>query len=230
MASRFHRSLPRRPAQAGPNPGIPSLSVLTTTVIGGESRSGDLREEDLRRRPSGRFDGAQFAVFSRENTPAIHENSIFSLCAAHDGSLWIGTEGGGLVRYRAGNFRSWSAKEGLTNGYVRAVAEDSQHDIWAGTDDGLFRVSNDAVVRVDGRDGVPFSSVHAIKEDRDGRLWVGGYHFFSLYGGKATEFPLPGGLFDNVKSIAQTRDGILWVGTVSGLERSLPSPDRKSVV
>jgi ligand-binding sensor domain-containing protein/signal transduction histidine kinase len=177
-----------------------------------------------------RFDGAQFAVFSRENTPAIHENSIFSLCAAHDGSLWIGTEGGGLVRYRAGKFRSWSAKEGLTNGYVRAVAEDSQHDIWAGTDDGLFRVSNDAVVRVDGRDGVPLSSVHAIKEDRDGRLWVGGYHFFSLYGGKATEFALPGGLFDNVKSIAQTRDGTLWVGTVSGLERSLPSPSGRPEV
>ena len=45
-----------------------------------------------------RFDGAQFAVFSRENTPAIHENSIFSLCAALDGSLWIGTEGGGLAQ------------------------------------------------------------------------------------------------------------------------------------
>src|ERR1035438_3724905 len=53
MARCFHRSLPRWPARAGPNPAIPSLSVLTTTVIGGESRSGDLREEDLRRRPSG---------------------------------------------------------------------------------------------------------------------------------------------------------------------------------
>src|ERR1019366_1326468 len=46
MASRFHRSLPRKPARAGPDPGIPSLSVLTTTVIGGESRSGDLGAED----------------------------------------------------------------------------------------------------------------------------------------------------------------------------------------
>jgi len=170
-----------------------------------------------------RFDGAQFVVFNRESTPAIHENSIFALAAADDGSLWIGTEGGGLVRYRRGVFRTWSAREGLTNGYVRAVIEDAQHDIWVGTDDGLFRVRGEAVTRVDGRNGMPAISVHAIHEDRDRTLWVGGYHFFSLHDGKATEFLLPGGLADNVKSILQTRDGTLWVGTVSGLQRMPPS-------
>jgi len=40
-----------------------------------------------------RCDGVQFVGFRRDNTPAIREDSIFSLCVAHDGSLWIGTEG-----------------------------------------------------------------------------------------------------------------------------------------
>ncbi len=164
-----------------------------------------------------RFDGEQFVVFNRSNTRALRENSIFCLLAARDGSLWIGTEGGGLVRYKDGVFRSWSAKEGLTNDYVRAVYEDAARDIWAGTDDGLFRIHNDTVTRVD----VSFDSVsvHAIQGGRDGRLWVGGYHFFSLKNGPVTEFRLPGGLLDNVKSILETRDGTLWVGTVSGLQR-----------
>ena len=169
-----------------------------------------------------RFDGAQFVVFNRENTRAFHENSTFCLAAAHDGSLWIGTEGGGLVRYKNGVFRSWSAPDGLTNGYVRAVYEDTSHDVWVGTDDGLFRVRNGTVARIDGRTGVPFSSVHAIHQDRAGRLWVGGFHFFALSGAKAAEFSLPGGLSDNVKSILDTRDGTLWVGTVSGLQQMPP--------
>ncbi len=47
-----------------------------------------------------RFDGSHFTVFDRENTPAFLENSVFCLLAARDGSLWIGTEGSGLLRYQ----------------------------------------------------------------------------------------------------------------------------------
>jgi ligand-binding sensor domain-containing protein len=123
-----------------------------------------------------RFDGAQFVVFNRENTRAFHENSVFCLFTAHDGGLWIGTEGGGLVRYKNGVFRAWSAKDRLTNGYVRAVYEDTSHDVWVGTDDGFFRVRNDTVVRMDGRAGVPLSSVHAIHQDRARLLAGAGRH------------------------------------------------------
>jgi ligand-binding sensor domain-containing protein/signal transduction histidine kinase len=167
-----------------------------------------------------RFDGAQFVAFDRENTPALHENSVFCLLAASDGRLWIGTEGGGVVSYRDRTFRLWSAADGLTNGYIRALREDRAGKIWIGTDDGLFRWQRGRVSRVDGRDGVPPSSIHAIYEDRQHRLWAGGFHFFRIDGGRAGEIHLPGGLTDNVKSILQTRDGTIWVGTVTGLQRS----------
>src|SRR5215472_12786877 len=49
-----------------------------------------------------RFDGTRFVVFDRENTPALRANSIFCLLAAKDGSLWIGTEGSGLLHYQNG--------------------------------------------------------------------------------------------------------------------------------
>jgi ligand-binding sensor domain-containing protein/signal transduction histidine kinase len=167
-----------------------------------------------------RFDGAQFIVFDRENTPAIHENSIFCLLAAADGTLWIGTEGGGVVSYRNRGFRLWSRTDGLNNGYIRALREDSRGRIWIGTDDGLYRWEAGKIERVDGRNGMPEIAVHAIYRDRQQRLWVGGYHFFRFDDDRATELRLPGGLTDNVKSILQSRDGTLWVGTVSGLQRS----------
>src|SRR5579862_2442465 len=52
-----------------------------------------------------RFDGMHFTVFDRQNTPLMHENSVFCLKATRDGALWIGTEGGGIGRYAGGVFR-----------------------------------------------------------------------------------------------------------------------------
>lgn len=171
-----------------------------------------------------RFDGAQFVVFNRDNTPAFHENSVFCLLAGSDGTLWIGTEGGGVLSYRNRAFRQWSRADGLTNGYVRALHEDHSGGIWMGTDDGLFLWQAGKIERMDARYGVPAISVHAIFEDRRQRLWVGGYHFFCIDGHGMVEYHLPGGITDNVKSILQTRDGTLWVGTVTGLQHSSSAP------
>src|ERR1019366_1090522 len=52
-----------------------------------------------------RFDGIQFVIYDRENTPALRENSVFCLMTAHDGTLWIGEECGGLASYSGGVFR-----------------------------------------------------------------------------------------------------------------------------
>jgi ligand-binding sensor domain-containing protein len=113
-----------------------------------------------------RFDGLSFAVFNRENTPAFLDDSVYSLFVAKDGTLWAGTEGGGLVRYKDGHFRVFGAAEGLTNGFVRVIYEDGNSRLWVGTDAGLFRMQDESLVRVDGRDGAPQMNVHAICEDR----------------------------------------------------------------
>src|SRR5271156_1390441 len=131
-----------------------------------------------------RFDGAKFVVFDRENTPEIRENSIFCLAVSHDGSLWAGTDGGSLLRYKDGVFRAYSVKEGLTNGFVRAVYEDREQRLWVGTDDGLFQLAGERFVRVDGNDKFPALAVHDIRENHAGRLWVGGSRLVMIQGGE----------------------------------------------
>jgi ligand-binding sensor domain-containing protein/signal transduction histidine kinase len=167
-----------------------------------------------------RFDGLHFVVFDRQNTPALRENSVFCLMVSRDGALWIGTEGGGLARYAHGEFRSWTARDGLSNDFVRTLAQDSQGKVWAGTDSGLLRLDGDRFVRVDGTGIVPTLAVHAICPDRNGNLWVGGSRLLRLNGSDVTEFTMRGEASQNrVKSIVQTQDGTIWVGTVSGLNR-----------
>ena len=47
-----------------------------------------------------RFDGVRFTIFDHSNATALHDDGILALRVARDGALWIGTEGGGLVRYQ----------------------------------------------------------------------------------------------------------------------------------
>ena len=167
-----------------------------------------------------RFDGASFVVFDRDNTAAIHDNSVFCLTVAHDGSLWAGTDGAGLLRYKNGVFRSYRAAQGLTNDFVRAVFETREGVLWAGTDDGLFRLNGERLIRVDGAGRIPKLAVHAIREDSAGNLWVGGSIVISIRGENCREYHVEGfGSASRVKSLSETADGTIWLGTVSGLQR-----------
>jgi ligand-binding sensor domain-containing protein/signal transduction histidine kinase len=173
-----------------------------------------------------RFDGAHFTLFDRQNTPALLENNIFTLTVTRDGALWIGTEGGGLARYGAGRFRTWSARDGLSNDFIRTIAQSPDGTIWAGTDNGLLRLTGDHFLRIDGSGQIRQLAVHAIFPDSNGDLWVGGSSLLRIRGTSAQEYTLPGEASQNrVKSILRTTDGALWVGTVSGLNRLAPGAD-----
>lgn len=122
---------------------------------------------------------------------SLRSNSIFTLTYTRDGDLWAGTEGGGLLRLRGGVVTVYSAREGLTDGFVRKVFQDSRGTLWVGTDDGLFRMQAGRLHRVDQGDIEPMA-VHAIAEDHRGTLWVGGSRLIALDpDGKAREFSLP---------------------------------------
>jgi ligand-binding sensor domain-containing protein/signal transduction histidine kinase len=173
-----------------------------------------------------RFDGEHFTVFARENTPQMRENSVFCLLAGRNQTLWIGTEGGGLVEMRGGRFRVYGAAEGLTDGFVRAIFEDRAGALWVATDNGLFRKTGEKLERIDNRAEMPANAFHAVLEDSRGRLWAGAARLYALINGQPREFKLDGTDSQNrVKSIVETEDGSIWVGTVSGLHRLRPGSD-----
>ena len=167
-----------------------------------------------------RFDGVRFAVFNRASEPAFRDDSVYALLVTRDGTLWAGTEGGGLVRYRQGSFSSFGAADGLTNGFVRVIFEDRDRTLWVGTDGGLFRMSGESLVRLDGRGKVPTLNVHSIWQDRRGRLLVGGGGLLILEDGRPTYYSSRENLADNsIRTLLETADGTLWIGTISGLRR-----------
>ena len=167
-----------------------------------------------------RFDGTRFTPYGSGLLSPTAVNSIFCLVAAPDGSLWIGTEGGGLLHLQRGAVRTYSAQDGLTDGFVRSVLVDRNGVVWVGTDSGLFQVDGNRARRIEIPGETGSLAVHGMAEDREGRLWVGGSRLLSIQDGRTRIYDLPGSYSSNrVKTILQTSDGAIWVGTVGGLER-----------
>src|SRR5262249_35383322 len=127
-------------------------------------------------------------------------------CEDRSGSLWIGTEGGGLTRMRQGLFRTWRASDGLPNDRVRAIVEDGAGVLWVGTDGGLARGGTWEGV-------IPDRALRALLARGDGTLWVGGRagSLVPLRNGRpGTPLRLPGG--GPVSALHEDEDGTLWVG------------------
>ena len=83
-----------------------------------------------------RFDGVRFTVFNTANTPALININVMALLAARDGSLWIGTYGGGVTRLKDGTFTTYTTHDGLAHDVVFTLCEDRNRNVWIGTHGG----------------------------------------------------------------------------------------------
>jgi ligand-binding sensor domain-containing protein/signal transduction histidine kinase len=170
-----------------------------------------------------RFDGVRFDPFREDELAALGARQVLALAEGGDGSLWIGSYGGGLVRFRDGRLRRWGTGEGLPSNIVRTVVEDADGSILLGTQRGLCRIRDgraEAVPLGSGGEAEPI--VGAIRRGRDGTLWVGtqgrGLEGIGAGGSRSlsTTDGLPG---SDVTALVEDRAGTLWIGTSTGLGR-----------
>lgn len=170
-----------------------------------------------------RFDGVRFEVFNKRNTPAIHHNDVWTLHEDRAGTLWIGTRGGGLTRYRDGVFSNIGKAEGLSDDAVQALVEDADGSLWIGTrGGGLNRYHNGKFTTWSSKQGLANDTVFALAKTRDGTLWMGtdGGGISRYAGGKFSGLTVKDGLAsDIVFSLLEDRAGSLWIGTSAGLNR-----------
>jgi hypothetical protein len=64
-----------------------------------------------------------------------------SLYEDNDGTLWIGTYGGGLNRLRDGRITTYGTREGLFNDTIYHIADDGRGRLWMTCNRGIFSVS-----------------------------------------------------------------------------------------
>ena len=165
-----------------------------------------------------RFDGLTFTTFDKRNTEAMGaSHDVRVLYEDAGGTLWIGTYGGGLVRYKDGHFVPVALQEGLTGQYVSALVEGRDGKLWVGTTDaGLFVFDHGRFQPVS---YFNVNFVRALAIDTEENLWVGADNgLYRIQGKEIRRFTVADGLPDDfVMSLRVDTDGGVWVGTRQGL-------------
>ncbi len=130
----------------------------------------------------------------------------------------MGTWGGGLTRFDGNSFKTFSAKDGLGNNYVSCIREDAQHNLWIGTNSGLYTYNGIRFQAVTGTVGL---SVRNMDFDSSGRKWLatatgvfcidskGLTNIFTKLGEKPVV----------VTAVYADPKGYTWYGTADGLFR-----------
>jgi len=186
-----------------------------------------------------RYDGYDMVVYDyKHDDPAsLSHDWIWSVYVDNGGTLWVGTDGGGLNRYdrQQDAFTRFQHvpddPHSLSNDRVRVIYQDRQGYYWIGTDGGglnRFDASSGQFTRYrhdDARtDSLPNDKVLAIFEDSRGKLWVGTEAGLARLDHARESFvvyrhdpSVPGSLSnDQVRSVYEDRRGQLWIGTYKG--------------
>lgn len=154
------------------------------------------------------------AVFELEGGSIRDVQAVFE---DRDGSLWIGTSGGGVGRYRAGPFVPYTDREGIAGNNAETIFQDSKGVLWVGTTSGLSRSVGrkfQVIPRHDLGDGV----IRSIAEDDNGRLWVAtskgvaqfnGRHWLQL--NSRNQIPV------DIHVLYRDRSGRMWMGSPEGV-------------
>ena len=169
-----------------------------------------------------RFDGVQFRIYNRHNTPALASDYIQTLAPAHDGSLWIGTDSGlthierdpartsllGGLESEA-RFATLTAKSGLIGDNITALVESTDGSLWVGTSQGLNRIQNGHIETWTTASGLPDDAVNALALDATGALWVGTGHGLARFdhGHWTAQSGLAG---DRIGALTASPDGSIW--------------------
>jgi signal transduction histidine kinase/ligand-binding sensor domain-containing protein len=169
-----------------------------------------------------RFDGVRFTAFDTGNTPEIKSNNVQSLLVDRSGTLWLGTHGGGVIRYKNGLFTNFSTSDGLSSMFIKSLFEDRAGNIWVGTDGSglnLFQNGKFSVLTTD--NGLPDNYINSLGENGAGILLVGTRKGLARYkDGEFTVFTRRDGLADDyISKIFLDRDGDVWLGSPSGVSR-----------
>jgi ligand-binding sensor domain-containing protein len=147
-----------------------------------------------------------------------------SACVDYEGSLWFGTDGGGVRKITEGIFQSYGMKDKLTSNLAKSFLQDERGRIWISTKDrGINLFDQGRIVsQYTVQKGLGGDDICSSYEDQAGDFW------FASYNGTLTRYTEGGfqvydrddGLACNaVYWVTQDPQGQLYVCTDNGIFR-----------
>ena len=171
-----------------------------------------------------RYDGKRF-----ERIKGI--DSVISLCVTKDGTLWIGTNNGMLVRMAANDELTFFGKEaGLDVIGIRAICEDAAGDLVFGTDQGVYMMDADETIRLLDDNRLNACYVNQLSCDASGTIYGSDYdgNAFVIRDGRMAFYLDGGSISRPIQSVSfdPLREDWIYIGTTGSeiLHGSLTQP------
>jgi len=186
-----------------------------------------------------RYDGYKFTTYKNnpQDKSTISDNFIWTMYEDKTGTLWVGTNSGGLSKFnrKTEKFTNYkydpSNPYSLSNNNVRAIFEDSQGVLWIGTEGGGLNEFDRKDDKFFHFNNIPGDSnslsnnvVLSIFEDNNHTLWVGGDGGLNKYNRAEKSFTSYQYNFKNPQSLSynvvlsmyEDKENNFWVGTLNG--------------
>lgn len=106
-------------------------------------------------------------------TGKLSSYDVRAILETRDGTIWLGTAGGGLNYITNGEFAQFSVPVDTTLNTIWTLHEDSEGALWAGGRNGLARIKSGNFHSFSQSDGLPENVVNQILEDDARNLWIG---------------------------------------------------------
>ncbi len=169
-----------------------------------------------------RIDARGLKLYKAEynNKQALPDNNINAIQNGANGSIYFGTETG-LAVFKNDQFKIID-NSNFNSKYIQSLFEDHHHQLWIGTNEGVWLYSGDSLHYVSELDKYKKDSqflILFIHETQDGELLFGTeYGMIGLKEHKTTNYQASAG-FVTTRACNATRDarGNMWLGTSEGL-------------
>lgn len=118
---------------------------------------------------------------------SLSDNGVLSLYQDRQGTLWVGTAGGGLNRFDRAEetFTHYGERDGLPNNVVYGILEDEQGCLWLSTNKGVGRFDprTQTFKNYDVRDGLQDNEFNggAFYKSRSGEMFFGGINGLTAF-------------------------------------------------
>lgn len=144
------------------------------------------------------------------------QNKIRTITRDREGSIWVGTDGGGLNRMLPKVVELHGRDEGLPFDTVRSLSEDRAENLWVVTQDGtVTRLPADDWSAGEKIPAWPGGLAHCVVADQSGALWFGTYQrgLLRWRDGKFTRLGTADGLAGmSIRSLMVDSRNDLWIG------------------
>ncbi|MCP4219628.1 MAG: response regulator [bacterium] len=171
-----------------------------------------------------RFNGMDFEVFNKINTPALRKSDFVTCLLKHsDGSVWIGTQDGELIRMQDWKFENIIDNTPLAGNAVNALGQDGEGNLWIGCEKkGLWILKKGKNIprQVNEATSLSRGKIVSIIKDRKGDMWLAspqGVLIFSKASGRFSLLNRTNGLSANdIRFILEDYQGRIVLGTREG--------------